>query len=45
MPEEEYAKDETKELVNYLELLTNEAEEGEKSGKNGLILNEKTKYA
>jgi hypothetical protein len=35
MPEEEYAKDETKELIDYLEYLTNLPEEGEFRGKNG----------
>lgn len=35
MPEEEYAKDETKELIDYLEYLTNLPEEGEIRGKNG----------
>jgi hypothetical protein len=32
MPQEEYAKDETKNLIDYLEYLTNLPEEGEIRG-------------
>jgi hypothetical protein len=35
MPESEYAQDEKKELIDYLENQTNLAEEGEIRGKNG----------
>ena len=35
MPESEYAKDEKKELIDYLESQTNLAEEGEIRAKNG----------
>jgi len=36
MPEDEYTKDETKELIDYLEHLTNLPEEGEIRCKNAL---------